>query len=232
MPPGPGRRRQLVDQRRQPADFRGVDREPGGGDDRRHLDHELDHVDDQHTPQPGVRGKGHVEHADAEQRLPALQAEQHSRDLAGREIDRRHDHAVEEEAEIDGPEAAHRARGPARIADLVELEVRHDSGPPPQPGIEEDRRHAGQHERPPHPVPGHAVAADDVGDEIGSVAAEGRGDHGEPGQPPWHGAAGHEELRRAPAGALPEEQRRNEADQQGQGDDEPVEGLQLHRFSV
>ncbi len=41
-----------------------VDREVGGGDDRRHLDEELDHVDDEHAPQAGVRGEHDVEHAD------------------------------------------------------------------------------------------------------------------------------------------------------------------------
>ena len=45
--------------------------------------------------------------ADDQQRLPALQAEQDAGDLAGGQVDRRHDHAVEEEPEVDRAEAAH-----------------------------------------------------------------------------------------------------------------------------
>ena len=57
MPPGPGMRRQLGDQRVEAADLRRVHREVRGGDHRRHLDEELDHVDDEHAPEPGVRGE-------------------------------------------------------------------------------------------------------------------------------------------------------------------------------
>jgi len=50
-----------------------LEREVCGGDHGRHLDEELDHVDDQHAPQPGVRGEDQVEAADQAERLPALE---------------------------------------------------------------------------------------------------------------------------------------------------------------
>ena len=213
---------------RQAADLRGLQREVGGGDHRRHLDEELDHVDDEHAPQAGVGGEGHVEQAHEQQRLPALEAEEDPRDLAGRQVDGGHDHAVEEEPQVDGAEPAHDARRLSRVADLVELEVGHDPRAPPQPRVEEDRRHPGQHERPPHPVPGDALAPHDVGHQVRGVAREGGGDHGEPGQPPGHRAARGEELRRALARPLPEEERGDEADRQRRGDDHPVESLDVH----
>ena len=225
---GPAHRRQLRDQPVEPADLRRTQREVGGRDHGRHLDEELDHVDDEHAPQARVRGERDVQQPDERQRLPASRAEQHAGDLAGRKIHRRHDHAVEQQAEVDRAKAADDRRGLPGIADLVELEVGHDARPPPQPRVEEDRRDARQHERPPHPVPRHAVAPDDVGDEVGRVAAEGRGDHREPGEPPRHGAARHEEFRRAAARPLAEEERRHEADEQADRGDDPVEGCEMH----
>src|SRR6185436_7986369 len=97
-----------------------------------------------------------------------------------------------------------------------------------QPRVEEHRRDAGQHERPPHPVARDAVPAHDVGDEVGRVAAEGGGDHREAGEPPWHRAARREELGRARAGALTEQQRGPEADDQAGGGDDPVERREMH----
>ena len=48
------------------------------------------------------------------------------------------------------------------------------------------------------------------------------------GQPPGHRAPGREELRRALAGTLAEEERRNEADEHGNRDDDPVDEMQSH----
>ena len=228
MPSGPARGRQLVDEPRQAADLRRLQREPRGRDDGGHLDEELDHVDDEHAPQARMRGEYHVEDAHAEERLPALEAEEDAGDLAGGQVDRRHDHAVEEKPQIHRAESAHDARRVARIADLVELEVGEHARPAPQPGVEEDRRHAREHERPPHPVAGDAVAPDDVGDEVGRVAAEGGGDHREPREPPRDGAARREELRSAAARPLGKEQRRDEADEQRDRNNHPVERGEDH----
>ena len=74
------------------------------------------------------------------------------RDLAGRQVDGGHDHAVEEQAQVDRAEAAHGAGRLARVAQLVELEVGQHAGAPPQARVEEDRRDAGERERPPLPV--------------------------------------------------------------------------------
>ena len=211
---GPARDRQLVDEPGQAADLRRLQCEPRRRDDGGHLDEELNHVDDEHAPEPRVRGKDHVEDADAEERLPPLEAEEDSRDLAGGQVDRRHDHAVEQQAEVDGAEAADDARRRPRVADLVELEVSEHAGAPPQPGVEKHGRDAGEHERPPDPVAGDAVAPDDVGDEVGGVAAEGGGDHRKAGKPPRHRASRREELGGASPGAPREEQGRHEANEQ------------------
>ena len=160
------------------------------------------------------------------------QAEQDAGDLAGRQVHGGHDHAVEEQPQVDRAEAAHDARRLARVADLVELQVGHHARAPPQPRVEEHRRDAGQHERPPDPVAGHALAPDDVGHQVGRVAAEGGGDHREPGEPPGHRAARGEELGGALAGPLPEEQRGHEADGDRGDRDHPVQGLQLHGSNV
>ena len=54
----------------------------------------------------------------AEQRLPALEAEEHRRDLARREVHRGHDHAVEEQPEVHRAKPAHAARRRAGIAQI------------------------------------------------------------------------------------------------------------------
>src|SRR5512140_662675 len=225
---GTGRRRELGDQGRHAAD--GPDGEVGRRDDRGHLDEELDHVDDQDAPEAGDRGEDDVEDADEEERLPAIEPEEDGGDLAGGQIDRGHDDAVEEEAEVDRAKAADDAGGLARIAELVELEVGQDLGAAPHPGVKEDGRDAGQGEGPPDPVARDAVAADDVGDQVRRVAAERRGHHGEAGQPPGHGPARSEELGGALARALAEEQGGAEADQQDERDDDPVEELKVHGY--
>src|SRR6185295_6422832 len=60
------------------------------------------------------------------------------------------------------------------------------------------------------------------------VATEGRGDHREAGEPPRHRAARREELGRALAGALAEQQRGPEADDEAGGGDDPVEQREMH----
>ena len=197
-------------------------------DDGRHLDHELHHVDDEHAPQAGMRREHHIQDAEDEDRLPRRHREEDIRDLARRERDRAHDEAVEKQSEVDGAEPTHhRGRLPG-IAQLVELEIRHHAGTPPQPREEEDGGHAREHEGPPLPVACDAVLAHLLRHPVRCVAAECRRHHREPGKPPRHRAAGREELGRAAARALPEEQRGNEADQQRGNDDDPVEKDELH----
>src|SRR6185295_9934435 len=135
-------------------------------DDGRHLDEELNHVDDEHAPETRVRRKYDVQDPDPEQRLPALEPEQDAADLARGEVDRRHDHAVEEQPQVDGAKAADDAGSFARIPDFVELEIGQHAGAPPQPRIEKDRRDPGEDERPPDPVARHTVSANDVGNEV------------------------------------------------------------------
>src|SRR5947209_20054870 len=106
------------------TDVREANGEVRGGDDGGHLDHELNHVDDEYSPKPGMCRENHVQQADAEQRLPARDAEQYRRDLAGGKVDRAHDDAVEEQPEVDSPETTNHGRGSAGVTDLVELVVR------------------------------------------------------------------------------------------------------------
>ena len=224
--------RQLVHQAAQAAHLRQGHGEIGRRDHRRHLDEELDHVDHQHAPQAGMRGEYHVEQAHRQQRLPAVEPEQHGGDLARRQVHRGHDDAVEEEAQVDRAEAAHRAGGLAGIAQLVEFQVGEHAGAAPQARVEEHRGHARQRERPPLPVAGHALGAHEVGHQVGRVARERGGHHGEAGQPPRHGAAGGEKLRRALSRALPEEQRRREADGHARQRNDPIERVKLHRGTI
>ena len=74
-----------------------------------------------------MRGEHDIQQAYGEQRLPTVEAEQDRGDLDGGQIDGGHDHAVEEEAEIDGAEAAHGAGGFSGVAHLVKLEVGEDA---------------------------------------------------------------------------------------------------------
>ena len=54
------------------------------------------------TPQsPECAAKATFNKPTNEERLPALEAEEDAGDLAGREIDSRHDQAVEEQSKID-----------------------------------------------------------------------------------------------------------------------------------
>ena len=185
-------------------------------------------VGDQHAPQPGRGGKQDVDDAADEQRLPDRPAEQHVRDLGGRQIHRRHDDDVEEQPEVDRAEPAHPRRGRARVPHLVELEVGQHAEPPPQPGVEEHRRHAREEERPPDPVARDAALAHEVGDQIRRIGAERRRDHRHADQPPRRRATGREELRGARPGPPGQPHRRQERDDDRGDDDDPVEGRQLH----
>ena len=95
------RGRQLGDQPVQPADGRLLEREVRHREGAGHRDAELDEVDDQHAPEPGDRGEADVEAGADQQRLPHRPAEHDVGDLGGGEVDRRHDEAVEEQAQVD-----------------------------------------------------------------------------------------------------------------------------------
>ena len=223
--------RHLRHQPVQPAHLRQRNREVSRRDHRRHFDEELEHVDHQHAPQPRMRGEHHVQQAHRQQRLPALEAEEHGRDLHRRQVHRGHDHAVEQQPQVDRPEAAHRAGRLARVAHLVKLEIRQHSGPTPQPRIEEDRRDPREGEGPPLPVARHALRADEVGHQVRRIARERGGHHRKPRQPPRHRTARGEELRRVFSRSLSKEQRRDEADGDSDKRDYPVEGVEVHKLT-
>ncbi len=222
------RRRDLRHQPGQAAHLRLLQRVVGGRDRCRHRDHELEDVRDQHAPQAGDRRKRHVDHRAHRQRLPHRPAKQHVGNLRGGEIHRGHDHDVEEQPEIDGAKRAHGGGGRARIANLVELEIGEHARAAPHPRVEEHRAHAGEQERPPHPVVGHAVLANEIGHKIRGVGAERGGYHGATDQPPRRGAARGEELGGARSGAPHQVDCWSERKRDGDDDDDPVERRQLH----
>ena len=131
------------------------------------------------------------------ERLPALEPEEDAGDLARGEVDRRHDHAVEEQPEVDRAEAAHDGSRPCRSSGS-----RRTRGRSSRPiAATAARRRTPSRRRsartPTTPSCRRRRCADDVGDEVRRVAAEGRGDHREAGEPPRHRAARREELGRA-----------------------------------
>ena len=143
------------------------------------------------------------------------QAEEDVGDLARGEVHGRHDHAVEEEPEVDRAEAAHDAGRFAGVADLVKLEVGHDARAAPEPRVEEDRRHAGEHERPPAPsCPRRrcvrTMSVTRFGVSLLKVVAtiESPASHHGTARPEAKNSGG------VLAGALAEEQRRDKADEE------------------
>ena len=221
----------LPEQPRQPADRRLRQREVRRREAAGQGDAELDRVGDQHPPEPRHRGEEDRDDRADHQRPPHRPAQHDVGDLGGGEVDRRHDDAVEQEAQVDRPEAAEHRRRLPRVADLVELEVGQHPRAAPELGVEEDGGHSRQQERPPEPVLGHPALPDHVGDEIRGVGAERRGDHGNADQPPGRGPARGEEFGGAGPRALGEEEGGEEGDDDGDGDDDPVDRREVHRGS-
>ncbi|MFH1763245.1 MAG: hypothetical protein ABIF09_03540, partial [Gemmatimonadota bacterium] len=77
-------------------------------------------------------------------------------DLDGRQGDGGHDHHVEEDAQIEGPEPPEEGGRLPRVPKLVEGHVGQRSRPPPELRVEEDRTHPSDDEGPPEPVLAHA----------------------------------------------------------------------------
>jgi len=75
------------------------------------------------APQSGGRRIDYGYQRREHDRCVGVEAEQHARDFDRGERDRRHDHHIEEDAEIDGAEAAQEGGGGARIAQLVEIDI-------------------------------------------------------------------------------------------------------------
>src|ERR1035441_3543821 len=171
------------------------------------------------------------ESATRQQRLPPVEPEQHGGDLAGRQVHRRHDHAIEEQAQIDRAEPAHRGGGFAGIAHLVEFQIGEHAGTAPQARVEKHRGHAGQREGPPLPIAGHSLRAHDIRHQVGRVARKRGGHHGNPGEPPGHRPPRGEKLGGALSGALSKEQRRHETDADREKSDDPIDGVKLHAMS-
>jgi len=90
-----------------------------------------------------------VEHEDASELV----------DLYCGEGNRRHNRNVEEDAEIDGAEAAQEGGRHAGIAQLVEINVGQRARPAPQLGVEEHGHHTGDEKGPPQSIQTHPRSA-------------------------------------------------------------------------
>ena len=115
--------------------------------------------------------------------------EEHRAYLYGGEGRRAHHNRVEEYAEVDCAKSAQEACGLAGVPQFVEAEVGVKASPPPQLRIDERRKHPRQEKRPPHPVAGNAMVADDVRYQVRRVARERTCDHRHSKKPPRHVAS-------------------------------------------
>ena len=214
----------------------GVDRKH---DDRAHLDDELDEVGPHHRPHArrhrvdGRDGEAdahghdlaadrHAEHADV------LQAERDGQDLDHGPRHPAEDDQVDRDGEIEGAKPAQEGRGPAAVAQLGQLHVRHDLRAAPEAGEEEDGEHAAHHEVPPEPVARHAFGGDERCDYQRRVGGEGGGDHGRARQPPRGLPAGEEVLAEALPAAPGEIEPDDRAEEEVRGDDGPVDRRDGH----
>ena len=76
---------------------------------------------------------------------------------------------VEEQAQVDRAHAADGGRGLAAVAQLVELEIGEHAAAAPEPGVEEDRGHARDQERPPGPVSSDSINTHKIGNQVWGV---------------------------------------------------------------
>src|SRR5213592_3780417 len=163
------------------------------------------------------------DHADDDpQRVALRHAEDQLQDLRHREVDPAEDDAVDEQAQVNGPEAPQEGGRWAGVADLRELDVGHDAGAAPQAGVEEHREHPAREQVPPQPVARDPVLRDQTGDDKGRVRGERGRHHRRARQPPRHVSPGEKELRRVLAGATLVVQPDGDVEQEVQGDDHPV----------
>src|SRR5881296_1841581 len=133
----------VVEQPRQTADLWQPQRDDGRQHGADHRDRELDEVGQHDTRQPGAGGVDHGDGTADEDRGLAIPAEHHAGDFGRREIDGRHDHDVEEHAEVDRAKSAQERGGLAGVAQLVERDIGERRRSPPQLGVEEHGANAG-----------------------------------------------------------------------------------------
>ena len=131
-------------------------------------------------------------------------AERGADDIDHRFGDPAEDHAVHQQAEVDGAETAEEGGGISGVAHFGELDVGHQAGAAPEAREEKDGHHSGGKEGPPDPVAGDSLGVDEAGDEQRRIGGEGGGDHGSAGEPPGSGASGDEIIFGALSGAAAE----------------------------
>jgi len=100
----------------QTTDLRQPQRHHGGQHRADHRDRELHEVGEHDARQPGARGVHHRDGAADEHGGVTIPAEHHAGDLGRGKIHRRHDHHVEEHAEVDRAEPAQESRRLAGVA--------------------------------------------------------------------------------------------------------------------
>ena len=102
-----------------------------------HGHDEQQEVRDQHAFETAHGTKDHGDARRIDNALPRLQSEHNATDLDGCQRYARHDHDIEEHAEIESPEATQERGRLAAVANLVELNVRQHVGTTPQAGVDE-----------------------------------------------------------------------------------------------
>ncbi len=219
-------------ERGDPAD--GLHRVHGENDHRRHFDHELHEIRPQHRPHArrdrvahrhqeadadGDHLTGHIDTGDVHVAKPERDGE----NLDHRPRHPAEDDQVDRDREVERPEAAKHRRSFAAVADLGELDVSHDVGPPPESGEEEHREHAAHQHVPPQPVAGDPVREDEARDDERGVGGEGCRHHRCAGEPPGHLATGQEVLVHALAAPLCEQQANDGGEREVGDDDCPID---------
>ena len=162
---------------------------------------------------------------------PRGHVEEDGSELDRAQENRRHDDEVVDDAEIDGAEAAQKRGRASRIAQLIERDVRRRAETMPELRVDEDREDAAREERPPGPVSGKPVLADELREEVRRVGRGHRRDHRDADEPPRHRTAGVEEVGRALRAPPIGPDGNREQDGKERGNDEVVDSVEAHAKS-
>jgi hypothetical protein len=159
---------------------------------------------DDHAPEAADRGVDAGDRQADEDRREPVPPERHGEDLGHGQVHPAHDHAVDQDAEVEGAETAQERRGPARVAQFRELDVGEDARTAPQAREEEHREHAAVAALHQIQFPAMPFLRDEAGHGQWRVGRERRGHHRGAGQPPRELSSAEEEISDAAPAALRE----------------------------
>ena len=151
-----------------------------------HRQHKLHEIRQNHGTKPSQYAVCERDAARHQKGQPTGPPQQNSAQLDGSQTHRGHHEHVEHQPQVQRPEAAQKGRRASAVAQFVKADVCQHARAPPQPCIHEHRHHPRQQKRPPRPVACHPLLAHEVGDQVGGVCAEGRGNHADAKKPPRH----------------------------------------------